>query len=117
MKHGRLKWFSAMAISVMLGGGLTAAMSTPALAENTNFLVNWASIHGHGQDALACVHGHNYAYSNSFAADYVNNCDVRVWVYAPPGLDGIQCINPNSSAPAAFAEVSKVFISENSAKC
>ena len=116
MKHGRVKWFWAMAVAVMLGGGLAAAASTPALAVN-NFLVNWASLRGHGQDALACVHGHNYAYANSFVVSYINHCDVRVWVYAPPGLDGIQCIDPNSSASAAFAEISKVYISENSAKC
>lgn len=106
-----------MTVAVMLGGGLAAAMSTPALAVN-NFIVNWASLRGHGSDPLACVHGHNYAYSNSSAASYDNHCDVRVWVYGAPGLlDGPQCVSPNSSASAQFAEVSRVYISENSAKC
>jgi hypothetical protein len=58
-----------MIVAVMLGGGLAAAVSTPALAVN-NFIVNWASLRGHGSDPLACVYGHNYAYGNDFIYSY-----------------------------------------------
>lgn len=104
----------AMIVAVILGGGLAAAVSTPALAVN-NFIVNWASLRGSGSDALACIHGHNYAYGNDFVASYNNHCDVRVWVYGLPGIN--QCVSPNSSASAQFAEVTRVYISQNFANC
>jgi hypothetical protein len=118
MKHGRLKWFWAMAVAVMLGGGLTVAASTPALAVN-NFIINWASVRGHGSIDIPCNHGTNSDDGTSFAATLINNCDVRVWVYPPAGIDpgGPQCVNPDSSAPAAFAEISRIYISDNPAKC
>ena len=105
-----------MIVAVMLGGGLAVAVSTPALAVN-NFIVNWANPRGqHGSDPLACVHGHNYSYANDWVNSYVNNCDVRVWVYGQQtGLN--QCISPNSSASEEFGVITRVFISENSAKC
>lgn len=117
MRHGRLKWFWAMTAAMMLGGGLATAVSTPALAVN-NFIITWASLRGHGSIDIPCNHGTSSGNGTSFAVSLINHCDVRVWVYAPAGLlDGPQCVNPNSTANAAFAEISRIYISNNSAKC
>lgn len=105
----------AITAAVILGGGLATAMSTPALAVN-NFWINWASLRGHGSIPLACVHGQNYYNPTSFAVSFQNNCDVRVWVYyIDPSVS--QCVSPKSFASTGLPEVSRVWISENSANC
>ena len=106
-----------MTVAVMLGGGLAAAVSTPALAVN-NFIYHYVTLRGPGTEDLACVHGQSYNVSSSIAASvsYQNNCDVRVWVYDNAGSNP-QCVSPGSSAGAAFAEAGRVWISENSAAC
>jgi len=108
------KRLSAIIIAVIFGGGLAMAVSTPALAVN-NFILNWASLRGHGSIDYPCVHGQNYYNGTSFAVSYYNNCDVRVWVYYSVG--GNQCVSPKSSASAGLPEVGRVWISENSANC
>ena len=105
-----------MTVAVMLGGGLAAAVSTPALAVN-NFIYHYVTLRGPGTEDLACVHGQSYNVSSSIAGSvsYQNNCDVRVWVYDNAGSNP-QCVSPGS-AGAAFAEAGRVWISENSAAC
>jgi hypothetical protein len=110
------KRLSAMTVTVILGGGLAVAVNTPALAVN-NFLMNYiGGINPHeGSVPLACNHGQNDSYVLTGVISYTNNCDVRVWVYAPGG--GNQCVNPNSGAQAQFSDVSREYISDNSSKC
>lgn len=105
----------AMTVTVMLGGGLAAAVNTPALAVN-NFVMTYTSGINptHETEKLACIHGQNYS-DPVDAIAYANNCDVRVWVYQSGG--GNQCVNPNSGAKAQFSNVSREYISDTSANC
>jgi hypothetical protein len=106
-----------MTLAVVIGGGLATAVGTPAMAVN-NFIYYYATLRGRGSEDLACVHGQSYDVSSSVAAStsYKNNCDVRVWVY-DGGVSGPQCVSPETSAAANFADATRVWISENSAAC
>jgi hypothetical protein len=62
-----------------------AQSCTPAFAVN-NFIVHWASVRGSGTTDIPCDHGTSTAFPTSLAVgNYDNRCDVRVWVYDPPG--------------------------------
>jgi hypothetical protein len=107
----------AMTLAIMIGGGLAAAVGTPAMAVN-NFIYHYNTLRGPGTEYLPCVHGQNYDVSSSVAASasYTNNCDVRVWVY-DNGVNNPQCVSPKKSAAANFSDATRVWISQNSAAC
>ena len=106
----------AMSAAAIVGGGLATAVSgTPAMAAGDHFIVNWASVRAHGSDLISCARGQNVSYVNDFAARYVNNCAVRVWVYDPSGFG--QCVSPKTSTDAQFAEIGRIFVSSNLTNC
>lgn len=104
-----------MIAAVILGGGLTAAVSAPAWAGTNNFVVDWVGINP-GSTDFQCNHGQSYPADLTQVLGYHNNCAVRVWVYPPSGGNG-QCIDPGKPAVAQFSTIGRIFISTNTAPC
>jgi hypothetical protein len=103
-----------MIAAVMLGGGLTAAVSAPAWAGTNNFVVDWVGVNP-GSTDFQCTHGKSYPTDITQILGYHNNCAVRVWVYNSSGNG--QCISPGMNATTQFSTIHRVFISTNTAPC
>lgn len=77
--------------------GVLGAFSTPALAVNDVRLYT-ATEPGGGYLPYACHHGQSYGPFPDTQYKWVNNCDVRVWLYQ--NLDGSGynfCVSPDTS--------------------
>src|SRR6266851_3184074 len=106
-----------MIAAVILGGGVTAAVSTPAWAAGTNyFTVDWTGgPHPVGSTTFLCTHGMSYPANIAQVIGYKNNCAVRVWAYDRSGNG--QCISPGKNATAQSSVIGRVYISTNTAAC